>query len=438
MGFFRNAASVFATSLVNVPIGLATSVILARWLSVEDRGLYSVAVSFATIAALLLQLGWPSASIYRLKRVRSDPAQVTSAALVAATAASLLLIGVTLAFEQAISERLLGGARPRVLYLALAVVPFQLVATLLAAVARGVDRFGIQNTFQIAVTALTLITTAGVLMLGDGSLEAALAALLVSQVVATVVFTVLVVRQTGLTWRVAPAELREGLRFGLKSYLQSLAGRMHERVDVLLLAYLLRDPEQIALYTIAVGVIQRLKVLPEAVGTALLPRLSGMPEAEAARFTRFVCRHAFAWSVLISLGLALCAPLLLTLLYGEAYRESVTPFLILLPGMLLLTIYRVLARYFTAIDRQQANIWSQVASLVVNVGLNLLWIPRYGIAGSAAASLVSYALEAILILVVFRSVAGGTLRETLVWQAGDLADYRQRLGALARRARAAR
>ena len=71
MDLFRNAIVVYATSLISFPINLLTSVVLARFLSVDDRGLYSVALSFAVLATLLSEVGWGPATIYRLRRMRA-------------------------------------------------------------------------------------------------------------------------------------------------------------------------------------------------------------------------------------------------------------------------------------------------------------------------------------------------------------------------------
>ncbi len=81
MSFFRNLAGIMLTSAVNAPISLVTSVLLARWLSPADRGLYAVCATFATTLTILMQLGWPAAAIYRLRNVASPPALVSATGL---------------------------------------------------------------------------------------------------------------------------------------------------------------------------------------------------------------------------------------------------------------------------------------------------------------------------------------------------------------------
>jgi O-antigen/teichoic acid export membrane protein len=121
---------------------------------------------------------------------------------------------------------------------------------------------------------------------------------------------------------------------------------------------------------------------------------------------------------------------MIPLLFGAQYRASIPAFLILLPGMVFYMVYRVVARFFVATDRQQANIASELTSLATNVGLNLWLIPKYGILGAALASLVSYTLSATFILTAFRIATGIGVRRMLVVDRADLELYRKRLATL--------
>jgi O-antigen/teichoic acid export membrane protein len=99
----------------------------------------------------------------------------------------------------------------------------------------------------------------------------------------------------------------------------------------------------------------------------------------------------------------------------------------------MLSVYAILSRFFMAIDRQQVNIVTQIASTTMNVVLNLWMIPRYGIVGAAAASLASYGLEAVLVGAAFRVQGGQRLRSTFVPGREDVAVYTDRISPWLRR-----
>lgn len=433
MSFVRNTVGVMGTTVFNVLLGIVTSVVLARWLSVEDRGLYSVATNFGGIVALVLTFGWPAASIYRLRRIGSPPAQVASAALLVTVAASLVIVLLLLTLAPEISSRFLDGAPLLVVFLALAVVPFDITANTFTSLARGLDRFALQNMYRIGVSVIGLAAVVVVLVFGDGALVAALTALLVTHAAVTLAFLARVLWLTGLTARLQFVEIRDGLRFGLKSYVQNMAGNLHERVDIILLAYLLDDPAQVALYAIAVSVVKRLSIVPESLANVLLPRLAGQSREDAAAFTSEVSRHSLTWVIVMAIGLAIVSPVAVPLLFGAEYRGSIPALLVLLPAMIAYTNYRIVARFFIATDRQQANIASELLSLAVNVCLNLWLIPKFGIVGASLASLFSYSLSAVFILLAFKLATGIGVTQMVLPKRADLVPYRKRLAVLRER-----
>lgn len=430
MNFFRNAVYQIATSVGGVPLAIITSIILARWLSVADRGTFALLTAFAGMVVILSQLGWPSASIYRLRRARSEPRIVAGAGLWATLTISLIVFAVCATFRVQLTERFFQGVPPALYYTMLLLVPFQMGGLIFSGIARGIDRFAIQNLYRIGHSVGNLAVSLLILVLWDKALREILIGVVIVQVVATLWLVARIVSHTGLTFRADAAETLESLRFGLKSYAQSLTGQIHERIDLFMLAFFLADPTEVAYYAVAYGVLQRIQLVPEAIGTALFPKLAGLDTRDAARFASYVSRHSVLWVTITVVVLGATGPFLLPLVYGKQYVPAVLPFLVLLPGVGAITVYRVLGRYFLAQGRQEVNIATQVVSTLINILLNVLWIPRYGIVGAASASLVSYSLEAFLITVVFLRSSGRRLAESFVVTRDDWRPYVERYGKL--------
>lgn len=425
MSFFRQAASVLATSMATIPLSVLGNVVVTRNLSPDDRGQFAVVSVLAGTLVLFSNMGWPLATLYRLKRMKSDPAEVMTASL-----AAMLALAVTVLFLGAGLEAAgfgdFGAVRADVLWLGLATVPFQLLFRLFCYAAKGIDRFYIRNWATFAQVALRLVGLALAWVLAPGSLDAALWGNLASVALVALASGAVVLRYTGLSRRVNRGEIRESLKFGLETTAQTLAGELHQQVDILLMGPLNVPGEQIALYSIAAGLIQQLRLVPDAIGLALFPKLTGSDDGEAVAFTTKVCRHSMFWVLLCSVGLGAIVPFAVPLLYGRPYLASLPAFYILLPAMGLLTVYRVIARYFVSRGRQRLNIATQLAALVVNAGLNVLVIPRFGIEGAAFASLVSYGLEAVAITIVFQRETGRSFAELFLFRRGDDWDVYQR------------
>lgn len=416
-----------------MPLGLLTSVALARLLGTENFGLYSVLINFATISVILSSFGWPSSVIYRTRGAGTTAGLVATTGLIAMSAVSIVVLIVGYIFEETVVTRLLREAPLEAYRLGLILIPIQLFGRLFIALARASDRFDLANRYQISVLAGTLVFLLGVWGAGDVTLVTAIASLLAAYSASVLWLGFYVLRLTGIELPYSARELLESFRYGLKSYAQSIAGQLHEQIDVLMLALFLVEPTQIAFYAVAVGVTNRLKMIPDALSLALFPHVASKESSEAGAIAAKTSRHSIAWVALTALVLAVVVPFVVPLVFGVDYEASVRPILVLLPGAAMLTTYLVLSRYFMAINKQGITIRTQLVSTTTNIGLNLYMIPEWGIMGAAASSLISYGLEMVLIVASFRKESGQGVRAILILNRSDVRVYRDRFMALLNR-----
>ena len=123
--------------------------------------------------------------------------------------------------------------------------------------------------------------------------------------------------------------------------------------------------------------------------------------------------------------------LLLPLLYGPAYKASVAPLMILLPGVLAMSHYKVLTSNFTSRNRQQVSILAASVALALNFGLDWLLIRPWGVIGAAVASTTGYAAAGLILLVFFLRESGLAWQEAVLAKPYELATYWQRAKARA-------
>jgi O-antigen/teichoic acid export membrane protein len=191
------------------------------------------------------------------------------------------------------------------------------------------------------------------------------------------------------------------------------------RIDQYLIAYYL-EPTQVGLYAIAANLTNMILRVPDATGTVLFPRLVASTELEAHAATARVCRHTIFVATLVGLGFLVAGPVAIPLLYGAPFAGAVRPMLILLPGVVVMSLYMILSRNFTSRARQEVNIVAALSALAVNVLLNVMLIPRWGIGGAAFAHTLSYGTAALVLLVVFVRESGRSPAETLFVTAAEV------------------
>jgi O-antigen/teichoic acid export membrane protein len=107
--------------------------------------------------------------------------------------------------------------------------------------------------------------------------------------------------------------------------------------------------------------------------------------------------------------------------YGEEFRESIVPLLILLPGVVAFSLVNVLASYLAGVGKPRLNMAISVASLCVTVAAGFTLIPVLGAVGAAMVSTLSYLTGTVLTVRVFAKLSRTAVRDVVLPTAGDFA-----------------
>jgi O-antigen/teichoic acid export membrane protein len=87
------------------------------------------------------------------------------------------------------------------------------------------------------------------------------------------------------------------------------------------------------------------------------------------------------------------------LLFGEEYASAATALVVLTFATLIQSFVGVGAPTLNMMGQPKANLWNYSIAVVLNIILNVVWIPQYGILGAAYASFFSMMLLGILLSV---------------------------------------
>ena len=126
-----------------------------------------------------------------------------------------------------------------------------------------------------------------------------------------------------------------------------------------------------------------------------------------------------AWQGAGAIALFVAAPILIPIVYGEAFLPSARVLQILIPGVVTFTIFKVLNMDLAGKGRPEISLAVFSPAVLVNITLNLMWIPKYGANGAALASTISYSLSAILFLFVYAHVVKIKVTSLLDFQISD-------------------
>jgi O-antigen/teichoic acid export membrane protein len=226
---------------------------------------------------------------------------------------------------------------------------------------------------------------------------------------------------------------------GLARRAIGLGVRMHPGVASLYLLYRLdviilnamTTPAVVGLYTAAVTIAELTRIVTDTLAQVSLPDQVDRDNDEAVDITVRTTRLSAVLALTAVGGLCLVAPFALPLVYGSAFADSVPALLTLAPGMIALGATRPVGNYLLRLCRPGVSSTLSIVAVVLNVGLNLLLIPRWGMIGCSLASSIGYTAYAAMQVIWFAKATGTPWHRLLPGKAE--AGYLWRLGALLRR-----
>lgn len=166
--------------------------------------------------------------------------------------------------------------------------------------------------------------------------------------------------------------------------------------DVVMLSFMTSDRD-VGLYTAAYRVCFLLTAVASSAHVVFLPALTRTRD-DRARGSEVLARSLWlAWvvSIPIIVGGWIVAPDLLSFLFGAAYRPAGTAFRLLLLSVGLLFLHGAIRNVLLVTGRLRLDAAINGAAAVLNVGLNLVLIPVYGILAAAAIMVLTEGLTLV-------------------------------------------
>jgi O-antigen/teichoic acid export membrane protein len=425
--FARGFVYTLATNGMVLLFGVAASVFAARLLGPAAFGTYSLALLFAYLVSTFTNLGLAPATVYHVSAARYPLVEVVANTLLLSVAVGLSGAALGAGLALVAGERLLPGLPLRLALLAMAMVPTVHLLTNLRSVFLGLQRFGVLSLALAGEAGLKAVLIGGTLLFLGGGVTTAVVANLTGTLVIVLALLALVARSVHGSRRVNRAFLGDSIRYGSQAYLGNALQFLNYRVDMLILN-LWHGPLLVGYYSISVLFAERLNMISGAASTVLFPKVAASGGSETA--TASVSRVVFFTSLCAALVFLAVSQLLVTVLYGARFEDAVRPLQLLLPGMVALSVVDVIAHDFSGRGRPLVNSWLAAATLVANVSLCLVMIPRMGAAGAALSTSIAYSLQAVIALLWHHRVTGNTPAAMLLLRGSDV---RQLAGLLRRR-----
>jgi O-antigen/teichoic acid export membrane protein len=408
----------FGVNILLLPLGIATSVLIARTVGPAGKGSLDLILATAGLLTMLLSLSLPPGITYVVAQRKVNVNFLASQlVLISLLQAFLALVILSILRSTGYSKLFLPNFGAWILVGLSLYVCVDMLSRFWASMLAGRQQIAIVNNSELVgrvAQFIILFTLAGGLYLSGKQMSAALLFLVCLAV--SILINLLLVKSLGLKFGLSAdiGGLKAATAFALPCYIANSAQFLNYKLDIFIVSFF-AGSASVGRYTLAVSLAQLLWLMSNSVASVLLPKVAASTDiAHNIRHTSRVTRLSLWASAICALALGLLATQAIPALYGEAFRPSINALLCILPGVVIFSIANVLAAYIAGIGKPHLNLVASCLSLIVTIVLDLTLIPRLNIVGASIASTASYGLASLLILAFFIRETGAPLREILL------------------------
>lgn len=397
---------------INVLLNLATGITAARLLGPDGRGELAAIVLWPQLISAI-GVALVTDAVIHASASKSVPYPRIFAS---AMACGLLLTVPLVIAGLTVESFVYGHYRPEVAVwgrIYLLFIPLTMLATFSAAVFQGNQNFVVWNALGVSVS-LGYLSFILLFLAIDGASVGAFAAASLLANAATLALAIYLLAKRGWAGlRPDPALMKKFLIYGTPIAVANLVLALGERLDQAVVSQL-RGERELGLYVVALGTAGPILGLGGMLGALVLPKVASQASAEgrAVVLGRYL-RLSIAIAGLATIVLIAIAPLLVRLLFGEAFLPAAALMQIVILAAIPYVARRLLGQAFKAHDRTRLVARIELAAVAVGAVCLFTLVPRLGVAGAAWAFVAVNLFGMIYSLALARKVLGMSVRNLL-------------------------
>ena len=385
--YFANTSWLMAERVLRMVVALFVGVYVARYLGPERFGLLSYANSFVGLFIALATLGLDGIVVRELVKTpaRRDELLGTAFGLKIVGAILMWLVIITavpLTENDVQTNSLIAIIAFAAIFQAFNVIDFNYQAEVKS-------KYVVHaQLVQLTISSITKL----VLIAINASLIWFAWVYCLDAVVFAVGLSVMYLRKSGKLWcwqwkwQVAKELLKDSWPLILSGMVISI----YMKIDQVMIKEML-GAEEVGLYAAAVRLSEAWYFIPMAITSSVFPAIiNAKKQSEELYYQRLQKLYdLMVWmAVAIAIPTTFLAPWVMKLLYGEAYIGAADVLSIHIWAGVFVFLGVASGKWFLAENYIKKNFYRTLLGMIVNVVLNILMIPMYGIIGAAIATLL--------------------------------------------------
>jgi O-antigen/teichoic acid export membrane protein len=374
--------------------GILTSIVLARLLGPENKGIITAALVFPNIIINISRFGIRQSTIVFVGKNEFPDHQILSSILYISLATSVAGIifcffgyQYLLAFDKDLP----------LLYILLILLylPLRILCNFFNAYFIGKLKFRVINISRLggAVYYLLLILLF-VYILKSGVLGVfiSLDVLTISLLLFLILLLIKYKFITSIieTFKLYKHVIYKLISMGMLYAIALLVIQLNLRADILFLKYF-KDNLVVGYYSVAVAIAEMMWQFPIAMGIVIISKTANSDDiSKTISDLNILFRITLIIVILAGICLFFLTPFFIPYFYGLAFTQSVPMVQVIIPGIVFFALMFVLMSFIIGKGKPKVVIYIGLPALLVNLIANYFLIPIYGGIGAAVATDISY------------------------------------------------
>ncbi len=398
---FNSAMYISLFGILSIVLAYLFRIILARSLTLEEYGLFYAVFSFVSFFLFFRGFGTQTALVkfisqYRIKK-EYDKVKTAIFSVFTIQMLSSLVMGVVLFFLAPFlaenyfrNENAILLMRLFVIYIFLSVI-FKILRNIFS----GFQKFKIFSLME-PIRMLTTIAFLIMFLIYDQGVLSPILSLIVGWSFVIILFFPFLTKTFDFgKYKVSNVKNMTSkiLWFGLPLMFVGVSSKVISNIDTLILTYF-STLEQVGIYNVILPSSLIFLFIGNSLSTIFLPLSSslwteGMNEKLAYNLTKSY-KYTLLFTVPLILVTLVYANLFLDLFFGEAFVEGTAAFRVLLIGILFYTLAVINNSVLSGIGKPKLVMKILLYASIINLVLNIILIPLFGIMGAAFSTSFSY------------------------------------------------
>lgn len=392
-----------ATKIITASIGFISSAFSTRYLGVQYKGDFAYITQIANIAMLILNLGIYQSYSYNYKKYGKETLKKYND-ICFLQFMLLTVLAIVLSY-------FLQGS---LLFFVVILVPFNILKIQYENIVL-IENIKLRMRLHIFNSVLLAVSYICLYLFAETKLEYVVCLTVIVDVI-TVAFYSIKLKIVPKVWEIDFSFFKTIIGFGFIPMLSALLATINYSIDIVFLKHI-GIAEELSYYALASNIINYVWMIPDAFKDVLFSKSAKKFDKDSIMFSS---RFSGMFILACFIGFAVLGKILLSLVYGKDFVNSYWITLILIIGAFSMSVFKLLGIVLVSQGRRNVHFISLAISALVNIVLNILLIPHIGMYGAGIASVSSYTVCAIILMVYFCRLYEMTPVELLVPSKKDI------------------